>query len=104
MTKFFATLFAVAALTITSACGGGSDRPTASEISSSLQGTGSLLGAIPVEADAADCLADVLASSDLPDESLRALVDADQDYEGAEEELDILQELLPEISACTDQS
>lgn len=102
MKTFVTTTLAVAALTLTSACGGGGgDRPTTEEISSSLQGSDSLLGGIPVDDEAATCLADVLESSDLSDESLRALVEGDQDYEGSEDELDVLQDLVGDIAECT---
>lgn len=105
MKTFVTTAFAVAALTLTSACGSGDggdgDRPTTEEISTSLQGSGNALGGLPVDEKSAECLADVLESSDLSDESLRALVEGDQDYEGSEKELDVLQDLIGDIAECT---
>lgn len=105
MTKMLATVFAVAALTLTSACGGGGgDRPSADEIATSLQGSDSLLGGIPVDDEAATCLAEVLEASDLSDESLTALVEGDEDYEGDDGEVDVLQGLVTDIAECTGSS
>lgn len=103
MKTFVTTAFAVAALTLTSACGGGGggDRPTTEEISTSLQGSDNIFGGIPVDDEAAGCLADVLETSDLSDEALRALVEGDQAYEGSEDELDVLQDLIGDIAECT---
>ena len=57
MTKLLATSFVTATLLMSAACGGGDeggDRPTNTEISSSLTNKTSLLGPLPVEGEAAE--------------------------------------------------
>ncbi|MFD1860937.1 hypothetical protein EHW97_08045 [Aeromicrobium camelliae] len=70
------------------------------ELSKSLQSEDSV---IPVPESAADCFAQVFHDSDLSNETLQAMVDQDEDYEGSkkdEEALDGLQDTL--IEECSD--
>ncbi|MGJ9422849.1 hypothetical protein [Aeromicrobium sp. CF3.5] len=99
MTKMLATLCAVAALTLTSACGGGGGRPAADEISTALQAEGNVLGtALPAEA--ADCVGTALEGSELSDQTLQALVDGDEDYQNSDDEDVLLGDLAAEVSEC----
>lgn len=89
-----------ALLMLTSACGGGGERPSATEISEALQGSESV---IPVPDAAADCVAKVFHDSDLSDETLRAIVENDEDYEGSDEEEEILRGLTTTVAQeCAD--
>ncbi len=99
MTKTLATLCAVAALTLTSACGGGGDRPSSDEISTALQAEGNVLGT-ELPAEAADCVGTALEESELTDETLQALVDGDADYQNGEDEDILLGDLAKDVSDC----
>ncbi len=99
MTKMLATLCAVAALTLTSACGGGGDRPAAEDISTALQSEGNVLGT-ELPAEAADCVGTALEKSKLSDETLQALVDGDQDYQNGDDEDILLGDLAKDVSDC----
>lgn len=99
MTKMLATAFALAALTLTSACGGGGGRPAASDISTALQAEGNVLGtALP--AKAADCVGTALEKSELSDDTLQALVDGDQEYSNSDDEDILLGDLAKDVSDC----
>lgn len=54
------------------ACGGGGDRPSASELSDKFQAVGA-------DEETADCVADVLVNSDISDGALRDFLEADLD-------------------------
>lgn len=70
-----------AALSLLTGCGGGAERPTVEELSTSLQSDDNVMG-MGLEADQADCLAEAFHESDISDETLQAIVDNDADYEG----------------------
>lgn len=53
-----------------------------------------------VPEDAADCIAEVLQESDLSDETLQALVDSDEDYDGTDEQSDVLDTLADDVAEC----
>lgn len=104
MRNLFAAACAVTIVTLTSACGGDSaDRPSADDISATLQGEDSLIGTA-VPAEAADCIGKVLEESDLSDESLQALIDGDEDYDGTDEQADALAQLADDVAECAGTS
>lgn len=93
---------AAALALLAAACGGGGDRPSASEISEKFQSE------LDVSAEAGDCAGEVLADSDISDDGLRKVIDADW---GAETdpltEADVSEEdnaagdaVQEELSAC----
>ncbi len=87
---FKAVATSVVALALLTACGGGdAERPTVDEISTVFQSEDNMLG-MGLEADQADCVAEAFHSSDVSDETLRALVDNDTDYEGSDEDAEAL--------------
>lgn len=82
MKKKLAVGFAATALLALSACGGG--RPSVGDISDALQDNSNEVTsefAAETDEETADCIAEVLHGSDLSDETLRAFVDGDEDYE-----------------------
>ncbi|MFT4287811.1 hypothetical protein [Nocardioides sp.] len=100
----------LAALTISlTACGGGGgdDRPTATEISDSLQSgnASSLLGSLgdAITADLADCMGKVLYESDLSDDALNAMVDGDADYEGSSDDTEAITDVTTKMTECVSQ-
>ena len=100
MKKLMSAVFIVAALALTSACGGGGgDRPSKDDVKSSITGDDSVFGsAIPEEA--ADCVAGVLVDSDLSNETLNAIVEGDTDYKGSDDEQKALTDLTSEFGKC----
>lgn len=85
------------------ACGGGSGRPSADDISGSLQhgkaadtigASGKLTSAV------ADCMGKVLHDSKLSDKTLNALVDGDDDYKGSKDDTSELSALTPKMGEC----
>ncbi|MCK5890401.1 MAG: hypothetical protein P1U38_09460 [Aeromicrobium sp.] len=79
-----ATMLA-AVLVATTACSGG--RPSRDDLASALRSPDSFA---QVPSEIADCTAQVLDDSDLSNETLRAIVEKDTDYEGNAEEQAIL--------------
>jgi hypothetical protein len=80
----FGAALATCALVVTSACGGGSSRPSADELSKALRkgGQDSVLGADAgkVSKKGADCIARVLVDSRISDRALQAILDANASY------------------------
>lgn len=96
MKKTGLTLIALA-LAFTTACGGGSDRPTQGDVSKSLTSKSSVLPtALPKKQ--ADCVAKVLVKSSLSDKTLTALVTQDKKYKGTKKDNKTLATLGPKIS------
>jgi hypothetical protein len=95
----------VTAVGVLAACGGGSsdDRPSASDISDSLQ-HGKASGLVPsgttVSDDAADCMGTALHDSALSDEALRAFVDGDTDYQGSKKDAEAISGLSSKMTDC----
>ena len=81
--KIGATL-ALAALLVTTACGGSSSRPSQDELSKALQkgGDSSILGngGAKVSKKSADCIAKVLEQSRISNRALQAIVDGRKGY------------------------
>lgn len=84
-------------LAFTTACGGGSDRPTHGDVSKSLSSKSSVLpNAMPKKQ--ANCVAKVLVDSDLSDKTLKALVKKDEKYKGTKKDNKILEGLSAKIT------
>ena len=83
-TRSIATLV-VAVAVGTSGCSGG--RPSQDDLASALRSPDSLA---QVPSETAACTAQVLDESDLSDETLRAIVEKDADYQGDSEQQAIL--------------
>ena len=79
------------------ACGG-SDRPSQEELSDALTSEDSPLGTSGLPDDVADCMAGVFVDSDLSDETLQAIVDGDDGYEGSDEDRETLTSLQEDIT------
>lgn len=103
MKKTLSLAIAAAALTLTAACGGGgSDRPSADEISKALTGDDSVLGT-SVPKKAADCMAKVFEESKLSDKTLNALIKGDKDYKN-EDDTKVLTTLSTDLGKCATAS
>ena len=98
MKKFMAVSASAALLVFTTACGGGG-RPSVDEVSAALTSEDSVFPTV-LEDDQADCAAEKLVDSDLADETLQAIVDGDEDYEGSDEEADTLRDLSTDLAEC----
>jgi hypothetical protein len=100
MKKTMSAAFIVAALALTSACGGDDGgRPTKADIKTSITSEDSVFGsAIPEEA--ADCVAGALVDSDISDKTLNAIVEGDEDYKGSDDDKDALSDLTSKITKC----
>jgi hypothetical protein len=98
MKKSMSALFIVAALALTSACGGGDDRPTQGEVEKAITSEKSVLGAIPDKA--ANCVAGVLVDSKVSDDTLNAIVENDEDYKGTDKDKDALEGLQDDLGKC----
>jgi hypothetical protein len=99
MKKTMSAAFLVAALALTSACGGGDDRPTKDEVKSAITSEDSVFGtAIP--AKNADCVADVLVDSDVSDKTLKAIVDNDKDFKGTKDDEKALTAVQGDLAKC----
>ncbi|MET1036673.1 MAG: hypothetical protein ABW075_00275 [Aeromicrobium sp.] len=100
MKKTMSAAFLAAALALTSACGGGGgDRPTKAEVKTSITSDDSVFGSAIPEA-AADCVAGALVDSKVSTETLNAIVEGDEDYEGSDEDKDSLNDLQSKIGEC----
>lgn len=100
MKKSMSALFIVAALALTSACGGddGGDRPSKAEVKKAITSEKSVLGTIPDEP--ADCVAGLLVDSKVSDDTLDAIVEKDPDYKGTDKDKDILEGLEDDLGKC----
>jgi hypothetical protein len=94
----------VAALALTSACGGGDggdgdDRPTKAEVKTAITKKDSVFGsAIPKAA--ADCVATVLVDSKVSDKALTAIVESDKDFKGSKADEKALTGLSSKFGTC----
>jgi hypothetical protein len=103
MKKTMSAVFLTAALALTTACGGGGGRPSESEVKSALTSDDSVFGtAIPEKA--ADCIAGALVDSDLSDDTLNAIVEKDEDYDGSDDDKKALEGLTKDIGKCTTEA
>lgn len=100
MKKTLSAAFVVAALALTSACGGGGDdRPSKSEVKTAITSDDSVFGTSIPEASA-DCVADVLVDSDVSDKTLQAIVDSDENYKGSKDDEKALTSLTADFAKC----
>lgn len=99
MKKTMSAAFLVAALALTSACGGGDERPTKAEIKTAITSEDSVFGtAIPEKS--ADCVAEALVKSDVSDKTLDAIVESDEDYKGSKGDEKALKGLQADFAKC----
>jgi hypothetical protein len=99
MKKTLTAMFAVAALSLTSACGGGGDRPTQAELKTAITSDDSVFGS-SIPESAADCIAGALEKSDISDKTLNAIVEGDKDYKGSDDDQDALNGLKDDVAKC----
>jgi hypothetical protein len=92
MKKLTIALAAGLVFATTAACSGG--RPSADEISKTLQEPDNAVGsAVTMPKKGADCFAKAFHDSDLSDEALKAIVEKDNDYKASKADEKILTEL-----------
>ena len=100
MKKTLTALFAVAALSLTSACGGGGDdRPTQAELKKAITSEDSVFGS-SIPKSAADCIAGALEKSDISNKTLNAIVESDKDYKGSKDDEEALTSLQSDLTKC----
>jgi hypothetical protein len=99
MKKTLTAAFVVAALSLTSACGGGDDRPSKAEVKKAITSKDSVFGSTIPE-KAADCIAGALVDSKLSDKTLQAIVDSDKDYKGTDKDKKALNGLQSDVTKC----
>ncbi|PWD49529.1 hypothetical protein C8046_01130 [Serinibacter arcticus] len=100
--NIFLVLPMAAALAL-SACGGGSggaERPSADEIADVFTSGAEELGGVALPEEQATCIAEALEASDVSDETLRAMVDLDEDYSPSDEETTLFTDTI--TSAATE--
>jgi hypothetical protein len=101
MKKTLTAMIAVAALSLTTACGGGGgdERPTQAELKKAITSDDSVFGT-SIPESAADCIAGALEKSDVSDKTLNAIVENDKDYKGSDEDEKALTSLQSEVTKC----
>ena len=99
MVKKLGATIAVALLLATSACG--SERPTADELSTSMQ-KGVKTGGRTVKLNKAqaDCAAKIFVKSDLSDEALKAIADSDETYKESKKDNAALDKITDDLAGC----
>jgi hypothetical protein len=100
MVKKLGATVAVALLLATSACGGG--RPSADELSTSMQTKGVTTNGrtVKLTKDQADCAAKIFVNSDLSDEALQAIADSDETYKASKQDDAALKKITDDLGAC----
>lgn len=99
MKKTMSAMFIVATLALTSACGGGDDRPSKAEVKKSITSKDSVFGtSIPEKS--ADCVAGALVDSKVSDKTLNAIVEGDEDYKGTDKDKKALNDLTTKLGEC----
>jgi hypothetical protein len=87
-----------------SACGGGDGggRPSQEDIAGALNDESGPFASVASAASDSmiDCMAKAIHDSDLSDESLQALVDGDEDFDGTDEDRDAAQAVASDMTAC----
>jgi hypothetical protein len=97
MKKTLSAAFVVAALTLTSACGGGGgDRPSQDKVAAQLKK--STNGAITGKQ--ADCAAKAIVDSDLSDDAVKAVAENDTKYKPNEQDKKAQGDISKEIGKC----
>lgn len=99
MKKTLTAALVVAALSLTSACGGGGDRPSKADVKEALTSKDNVFGA-KIPSKTADCIADALVDSDVSDKTLQAIVDGDKKYKGSDEDKKSLDGLQSDLTKC----
>ncbi len=100
MKKSMSAMFIVAALALTSACGGDDgNRPSKAEVKKSITSGDSVFGK-GIPKTAIDCVSGVLADSKISDKTLTAIVEGDEDYKGSDKEKKSLEGLQTKLSEC----
>jgi hypothetical protein len=100
MKKTLTAVFAVAALSLTTACGGGGDdRPTQAELKKAITSKDSVFGA-SIPEKTADCIAAALEKSDVSDKTLNAIVEGDKDYKGSDDDKDAITDIQSDLTKC----
>ena len=100
MVKKLGATVAVALLLATSACG--DERPTADELSTSMQEKGVTTNGrtVKLTKDQADCAAKIFVKSGLSDEALQAIVDSDETYKASKQDDAALRKITDDLGAC----
>ncbi|MBD8608059.1 hypothetical protein IFT73_14470 [Aeromicrobium sp. CFBP 8757] len=96
MKKTLSAAFVVAALTLTSACGGGGDRPSADDVAAQLKKS----AGSAITDKQADCAAKAIVDSDLSDEAVKAVAENDTDYKPSDEDTKAQGDAATEIGKC----
>jgi hypothetical protein len=102
MKKLVALATLLAVLTACGGGGGGGDRPSTDDIAKALKDDGNSASALATGAsdDAIDCIAKALHDSDLSDDALQALVDADDSFEGSKDDEKAITDIADDIGRC----
>ncbi|RYB94089.1 hypothetical protein EUA93_06840 [Nocardioides oleivorans] len=89
------------ALTLLTGCGGdGGGRPSVDELSTAFQDEDNVMNLGLTETQA-DCVAEAFHDSDVSDETLQAIVDNDEDYEGGDDDEKALESISTDsIATC----
>lgn len=83
-------------LTLLTGCGGdGGGRPSVEELSTAFQDEDNVMG-LGLDEKQSDCVAEAFHDSDVSDETLQAIVDNDEDYEGNADDEDALKSISTE--------
>lgn len=94
--KTLGAAFVVAAIVLTSACGGGDDRPSKDDIVNGI--TKGAAGAISKKQ--ADCAAKIVLDSDLSAEALQALADGDSKFKPSKADQAEETDLTEKLAGC----
>lgn len=93
---------AIAALVLvgTTACGAGG-RPSQDELADVFkEGTEDVAGMGRITEESAECMARAFHDSEVSDETLRAIVEKDEDYEPSADDEKALEKTVPEMLRC----
>ncbi|MFT4299930.1 MAG: hypothetical protein QM597_09880 [Aeromicrobium sp.] len=101
MKKIMAITGASAALMFTAACG--ADRPTEAELSKTIESQSS--DSLPIDGDAADCIAKLLVKSDISNGTLADIADEEIKVTGytvrmPEDDIKAWEEITDDVVAC----
>src|SRR5690606_36200812 len=102
MKKFIAVTGATSMLLFASACGG-ADRPSKADLAKTLESQSS--DSLPIDGDAADCIAQELVDSDISNETLQDIADEEIDVTGytvclPEDDLKAWEAITEDVVAC----
>ncbi|GAA1727742.1 hypothetical protein [Aeromicrobium alkaliterrae] len=100
--KKLMTVAAVSLIGLTAACGG-ADRPTKADLAEQFESQSS--DSIPIDADAADCMAEEVHGSDMSNGTLQDIVDGEIDLTGftvrlPEDDLEAWEAITDDVVAC----